>query len=404
MSATTGLDSQWAAAPLLCYEAACHSQMGNYHERNEDRAVYTDHFFAVADGVGGGRNGDVAAETILEHCAGLAGWQDAEALRQGVLHGEQLVRNRLRELSRDKGATTLAAAWLQASGQGWITWVGDVRIYRLACRNAEIELSCLTMDHTYGNLGEISPQGNPDNLARMIGVGAIGQPPVEPVILAKGDSLLICSDGLYRFLDEDSLRQQVQMLASPMADLNALCRQLVDAALANGGYDDCTALVVSFRPVPDCQPLRENRVTTASVPISTRPGLVWPRRWSWIGVGLWLSSLVLAAAAGYWQRGQQILPPLAAPLASIAIPSCPSERPLIMPADLPGCSCIQPAPVIDQPVIGTPPVKSRRLQTHRHQNLSAGNSASAPNSQPAPAAAVISAEPASVHSDSGEKQ
>jgi protein phosphatase len=60
--------------------------------------------------------------------------------------------------------------------------------------------------------------------------------------LAKGDVLLLCTDGLHGVLDADMLKS----LLSKVEDVEATARSLVTAALDGGGRDNVTALVVLY--------------------------------------------------------------------------------------------------------------------------------------------------------------
>lgn len=247
-SVRTEADWDDAIEPPSVFEAASVSQLGLYHDKNEDRAMYTKHFFAIADGVGGGSNGDIAAEVLLNYCTQIHNWQDSKSLQQAIIASEAIVQAALQQAGEQRGATTLAGAWLNTNGQGFISWVGDVRLYHLQIHNNQVQLSQLTIDQTYANLGEMASNGKQDSPARMIGTNAVGTPPVLPISLAEHDCLLILSDGVYRFVDTQDLNDYCQALRNPQASLNSVCQQLVEAAIDNQGYDDATALLVRFKP------------------------------------------------------------------------------------------------------------------------------------------------------------
>lgn len=247
------------------FEAASVSQLGQYHDKNEDRAVYTQHFFAVADGVGGGSHGDIAAEALLSYCAEIINWQNPEQLQQAIIASETVVQAAIRQVGNQRGATTLAAAWLNDEGKGFISWVGDVRLYHLQQQDGRLNVTQLTTDQTYANLGEISSTGKQDSPARMIGTNAVGIPPILPITLAEHDCLLIVSDGVHRFVEPQTIAECCQPLLDVNYSLNKICQQLVETALDNKGYDDTTALLVRFKP----KPCYSESVVEACLPISS---------------------------------------------------------------------------------------------------------------------------------------
>lgn len=205
---------------------------------------------AVADGVGGGARGDVASATLASHCvavpAELLG--HAEGITRWMLLAEGQVQLKLREVSYEPGAATLAAAWLlpvfdvPASGaQGHILRVGDARLYRFDGER----LAPLTVDQTYASVGEAPPEGaTADDPARMVGTGFTGRPEVVPLQLAPGDTLLLCSDGLHRGLTS----QDMARLLRQGGDLGSCALRMTQAARHAGSEDDISVLLA--RPSP----------------------------------------------------------------------------------------------------------------------------------------------------------
>ena len=200
---------------------------------------------AVADGVGGGARGEVASAALAGHCvavpAELLG--HADGISKWMLLAEGQVQLKLREVSYEPGAATLAAAWLlpacgtPASGaHGHILRVGDARLYRF---DGE-QLVPLTLDQTYASVGEAPPEGaTADDPARMVGTGCTGRPEVVPLQLAPGDTLLLCSDGLHRGLTSQDMAE----LLRQGGDLGACALRMTQAARRSGSEDDITVLL-----------------------------------------------------------------------------------------------------------------------------------------------------------------
>lgn len=214
-------------------------------------------FAALADGVGGGARGDVASNALAVHCVQYAAkcYSDdimpEDALRSWLLQADHVVTQTIRAVSAQPGASTLAAAWLEADGQGWISRVGDARAYlvsRLPDAEAiqtsdghQWQVSLILADQTYAFLGEPPPATDlSDEPARMVGAGLIGNPEIVAVTVGSNDTLVLCSDGLHRFIDTECLGT---MLAGG-TELDAIACALVSLARARGSDDDISVLIL----------------------------------------------------------------------------------------------------------------------------------------------------------------
>ncbi|MGZ8217613.1 PP2C family protein-serine/threonine phosphatase [Methylomagnum sp.] len=259
--------------PIL--EWAETSRCGTYHAVNQDAVrVEPPHFFGVADGVGGGAHGEVASQAALAHCAGLdkSRRNDPDALRAHVRKADAVVRQAIAEVSDGAGATTLVGVWL-TGWRGFIVHVGDARASRLRFRGGKARLEALTRDQTYGEMGETPPTGgSAGDPARMIGVGAVGDPPATRLRLGRGDILLLSSDGLHRYAEPWEIEAAAEEWRAEGAPLRALANRLESLALGRGSPDDISMLLV-----------RRN----------AWPGLPWL---AWTG----MLAALLAVAVGMW--------------------------------------------------------------------------------------------------------
>lgn len=202
---------------------------------------------AVADGVGGGARGDVASRALAEHCSTdlpAALVPDLDGLQAWLGLSEARVQQALRRVTFGEGASTLVAAWLGADGSGLLHHVGDARAYRLTPGAAA---QALTTDHSYFNLGLPPPApGRQDDPARMVGTNTMGEPVLMPLQLAPGETLLLCSDGLYRHVTTSAM---AGALANTDQTLMQQAEQLVRQALAGGSRDDISVLLLQADPV-----------------------------------------------------------------------------------------------------------------------------------------------------------
>jgi protein phosphatase len=223
------------------------SSAGKRHVVNEDshsELGKDSSVFVVADGVGGGAMAAFASREVVKRLHAALGGRSISAatVRTALVEADRYVGRGIARRTGRSGATTVAlCASTGAFLSRWfIGWVGDCRIYRL-CSAAGPGAQLLTRDDTYRNLRERPPHGGSlDDPARMVGNGAVGEPNVERIELRCGESLMLCSDGVYKHVTTDEM---VRALDAPMP-LAQCCRQLVDAARANGSVDDATVLVV----------------------------------------------------------------------------------------------------------------------------------------------------------------
>jgi PPM family protein phosphatase len=224
--------------------AAC-SDTGRRRAGNQDAVLARPPLFAVADGVGGARGGDVASKLAVEALGEEEG--GGVDLISGVLEAHRRIRNEAAREPEEHGgmATTLTAA---RAGDGTVALVhvGDSRAYRL--RDGRLER--LTADHSLAQelrrAGGLDPDQAERHPQRSVITRALGQPEELEVDAtehdaAPGDLLLLCSDGLTDVLGEDDVRT----IIGDADSLRAAARELVDAANRAGGPDNVS--VVLFR-------------------------------------------------------------------------------------------------------------------------------------------------------------
>lgn len=249
-----GLGRRWFWQQCLGLEAAYASEAGPAHRgRNEDSCIHMPSgaepvFCAVADGVGGGALGDVASNALVQHCAkaGPEVYADAAKLAEWLKQSDQAVREAVARRTDRPGASTLAAAWFLPGRRAQVVNIGDCRVYRLSPKLlGGYAISQLTQDQTYANLGRKPPAGgSPDDPACMAGVGAVGNPKARSIALRERELLLLCSDGVHKFVEDAAIAEAVAAALAEGHGLRGACRALVEQAQANLSHDDCSALLV----------------------------------------------------------------------------------------------------------------------------------------------------------------
>lgn len=252
------MDSTPVSAPPMrtrkfgrTFESAWVSLRGTSHDRNQDAVLVSPPVFAVADGVGGGSAGEVASSKMLEYCRRIPEqtWRSPVLLSRCLAQADGVLREALREHTSGPSATTFAGVWVNRRGRGVMAHVGDARIIGISPGKAHCRVSSLTRDQTYGNLGEPPPPGGKaDDPARMLGVGEAGVPPVERLTLREGDLLLLCTDGLHRFVSAGQIAELTQDARHRRDPLAALASALANAARQAGSRDDISVLLLRRNP------------------------------------------------------------------------------------------------------------------------------------------------------------
>jgi serine/threonine protein phosphatase PrpC len=240
--------------------AAGATHAGKIRTVNQDRWLVIDQkLFVVADGMGGHRGGEVAAQlTVNVMGADKTQVDSSDALAERVAKANQVVLEQSRndpELS-GMGTTITAVAVLPDSatlaGDGStptvaVVNVGDSRTYRMRAG----ELEQLTEDHNVTSelvrTGRITADEARNHrqrsvLTRAIGVDDDVESDVLEVLVGVDDRFLLCSDGLYTEVPDDVISSLLRRLGDPQEAAN----ELVRTAVSRGGRDNVTAIVVDI--------------------------------------------------------------------------------------------------------------------------------------------------------------
>jgi PPM family protein phosphatase len=230
------------------------TDVGLARSGNEDSHLRGRSVFAVADGLGGHQGGEVASAMAVEPLAALDGRtfadarEAAEALAGGIREANQSILQRGRS---DPGlwgmGTTVTAAAVAADRVLQLAHVGDSRAYLL---RPGAPLRQLTTDHTVVEeaveRGLLTRRQAAVHPQRGVVTRAVGLDPEvrvdlpEPLALAPGDQVLLCSDGLTEVVDED----QIAGVLADRADGDDACRALIAAANQAGGPDNVTVVLL----------------------------------------------------------------------------------------------------------------------------------------------------------------
>lgn len=236
-------DTQVEADIFPVYVSAGISDVGRLRPTNQDAFVELNAagLWAVADGMGGYRDGDVASRMVCEGLQGLTaeGTLDEaiEVLRQRMSDvNRRLYEASVRRINPIVSGSTVAMLLVRGTSCA-VLWAGDSRVYRWRQKR----LMQLTTDHTWAaelNLQHAEEEAD-HAITRAVGGESTLALDVRRDKVQLGDRYLLCSDGLTRELNESQIAA-----AMSAADVQSCAKQLIDATLRAGARDNVTVVVV----------------------------------------------------------------------------------------------------------------------------------------------------------------
>ncbi|MFD1946297.1 PP2C family protein-serine/threonine phosphatase [Nocardioides aestuarii] len=233
------------------------TDVGLVREVNEDAFLAAPPVFVVADGMGGHDGGDVASRIVVEEFQRLAdagydpahgGDQAAATLaecqrRISDYGAERVASGRARAHA---GTTVVAALLVDDGGPQWLLVnLGDSRVYRFSAQRLEQ----VSVDHSVVqelvDAGTITSEDAAHHPERHVITRALGGPePAQPdyflLPLASAERLLLCSDGISGMIRDD----EIAAVLATADDPRDAADELVERALAAGGRDNATAVVI----------------------------------------------------------------------------------------------------------------------------------------------------------------
>lgn len=249
------------------------TDVGLVRETNQDAWLASAPVFVVADGMGGHQGGEIASRIVVEEFARLAveGY-DVTRGPEVVLEVLSQAQRRIRAYADEHRAegdpdwyagTTVVAALLCEDHEGakWLLVnLGDSRIYRLH----EGVLEQVSVDHSVvqemldaGEIGVEDVATHPDRhvITRALGGAVLPEPDFFVLPLGSASRVLLCSDGVSGLIDDAVIEQA--LLTSP--DPRDAAAVMVAAAVAAGGQDNATAVVVDVVGLTETIPVPEPR-------------------------------------------------------------------------------------------------------------------------------------------------
>lgn len=236
------------------------SDVGRDRKVNEDAcadvALADGRLIVIADGMGGHEAGDVASKIVVDeverHFKATEGGEPRERLYESIEAAHQQILSKAAQTGAEGMGSTVVACLIDDTAV-YVGWVGDSRLYWFRDANVYDK----TVDHTRVQrmlaAGILSPEEAKHHPDANVITRAVGHFPKDgdgefkvdvkkdPLQIAAGDSLVLCSDGLYDLLEDDEI-------ADIIGGLNAKDGAIALIRVANerGGHDNITVSVVHF--------------------------------------------------------------------------------------------------------------------------------------------------------------
>jgi serine/threonine protein phosphatase PrpC len=240
---------------------------GCVRSENQDR-ILLDHsvgLFMVADGMGGHKHGEIAAElavTTLRYYVETsrdrfdATWPfgydfelsiDANRLSTGIQLANQQVWSHARQTPECAGMGTTIAAILLSDEKTVVGNVGDSRVYLFRAG----DLKQISYDDTYVNAiteregpGSVDVHTSPmrNVLTQAAGSEQAVKVHISEQKLESGDLYLICSDGLHGVIGDAAIRS----ILATGGDVETTARHLNETARVHGGPDNISVVLLSY--------------------------------------------------------------------------------------------------------------------------------------------------------------
>lgn len=225
---------------------------GKLRRVNEDAYLNLDNIglWIVADGMGGHAKGDIASRLIVDSFKGVAKPQSADAFAELVRDRLSLANERMRDqlpgLQPGEIMGSTVVAFLVYKREWRCLWAGDSRAYLMR----DGRLTQITRDHSVAQemveRGEIRQEQaayHPfaNRITRAIGTQNELLLDEYRSHLRDGDTVLLCSDGLNKEVDDEEVEEILAQY-----DCDDASRELVDLTLERGARDNVTVAVIKF--------------------------------------------------------------------------------------------------------------------------------------------------------------
>jgi protein phosphatase len=229
------------------WTSAARTDIGLVRSRNEDAYLAQPQrgLWAVADGMGGHAFGDLASRAVVEALDSIAAPDNMQQFVDAARDRLDQVNQDLRADARARRVPVMGSTvvtLLACGSEAACLWAGDSRVYLF--RGGRLQQ--LTRDHSQAE--ELRARGGGDAAAssatanmitRAVGAADTIEPDLATLVVRDGDMFLLCSDGLSNPVDAQAITD-----ALAPGDCARAAQELIALALANGGRDNVTVVVV----------------------------------------------------------------------------------------------------------------------------------------------------------------
>ena len=232
---------------------AC-SEKGSKRKKNEDRVMVcneviseggrsgnkeTDFLALVCDGVGGAPGGDIAAEMVAESFKDYSPSKMSPLKISRHIHkmNRLVVTNQLQLENCSKMATTVAG--IVTYNDRFLAFnLGDTRVYKIDWE----EITLLSRDHTlvYDNKSDFRDIDKDVITGYIGGDGCSCHPSIRTGKMQEGDSFLICSDGIYKTINDPLLKEIIRNNET----LEQKADTILELSLEKGSTDDMSMVLI----------------------------------------------------------------------------------------------------------------------------------------------------------------
>lgn len=235
---------------LFTFESAGRSESGLVRDHNEDSLLDRPDLclWAVADGMGGHEQGEVASGTIVDALGAIEPQADPRrflsAVKNQIQTANTVLVERAAGLKRGGLIASTVVCLMTSGGYYACVWAGDSRLYlkrggvlKQVSRDHSVVQNLLDAGEIDEATARVHPLGNQITRA----VGADPQLAVDVVQgrIEHGDLFMLCSDGLSRMLDDATIERLLDS-----ADISGSVDRLIRATYDAGATDNVTVIAV----------------------------------------------------------------------------------------------------------------------------------------------------------------
>ena len=281
------------------------TDVGLVRELNEDSCntveTLNGYLCVVCDGMGGHNGGarasHIAVDCIVQFLSKEKYSNIRQALKEAIDFANFQIIGTASEHPELTGMGTTACVLLIQDDGIWIAHAGDSRIYLYESKGKRLHR--LTKDHSYvqglidqGIISESEAENHPDKnrILKALGIKESVDAEVctQPILPAKGDIFLICSDGLSGMVSD----KQIEKILSDKLDLQEKETALMSLAKSAGGVDNITFQMVRISKSPHRKSVFESKNYVETKPKNDKP--------QWIKYISFLVVIIVSILVGVW--------------------------------------------------------------------------------------------------------